>query len=142
MSKACELLGIKAQTGHYVPVNRSQTGVRSNRLFEPNIQKVTLTSEKIGKLRVRIAVKTLRTIEHKGGIDKFLLNTANRKLTTRALELKKKVLAALTDEEKAELYKRKTEKNAAPSKRSQIAKAKREAAGKEAKKETKAKKEA
>lgn len=138
MSRECELLGIKPQTGHNVPVNRSQTGVRSNRRFDPNIQKISFNSEKLGNLRLRVAVKTLRTIEHKGGFDKFLLNTANRKLTTRAVQLKKKVFDKLTEAEKTELTTRKTTRNAEPSKRSLIAKAKREAAGTEAKKETKA----
>lgn len=138
MSRTCQLLGVKLQTGHHVPVNRSQTGVRSNRTFDPNIQKISFNSERLGSISLRVAVKTLRTVEHKGGIDKFLLKTANRKLTARAIQLKKKVFDKLSDAEKKELTTRKTEKNAAPSKRSLIAKAKREAAGKTAKKETKA----
>ena len=110
MSRACELLNVKPQTGHYVPVNRSQTGVRSNRRFDPNIQKVSLQSDVLGgKLRLKVAVKTLRTIEHNGGIDKFLINTSNRKLTDRAKQLKKKVLAALPEGELEKLREAKNE---------------------------------
>lgn len=97
MSRSCELLGVKPQTGHHVPVNRSQTGVRANRRFDPNIQKVSLASEVLGTIRLRIAVKTLRTVEHNGGIDKFLLKTSNLKLAPEGLKLKRKLIKALPE---------------------------------------------
>lgn len=99
MSRTCELLGTKPQTGHYVPVNRSQTGVRTNRRFDPNIQRITFVSEILGKIRLNVTVKTLRSVEHNGGIDNFLLATACKKLAKRGLELKSKILKA--KEEKA-----------------------------------------
>jgi large subunit ribosomal protein L28 len=94
MSRECELLGTKPQTGHYVPINRSQTGVRTNRRFEPNIQKITFASESLGVVRLRVTVKTLRSVEHNGGLDNFLVKTANTKLTTTGISLKNKVLKA------------------------------------------------
>lgn len=92
MSRECELLGTKPQTGHYVPVNRSQTGVRTNRRFDPNIQKISFASDALGTVRLRVTVHTLRSVEHNGGLDNFLVKTANTKLTTKAINLKNKVL--------------------------------------------------
>ena len=94
MSRECELLGTKPQTGHSVPVNRSQTGVRTNRRFDPNIQKISFASESLGVVRLRVTVHTLRSVEHNGGLDSFLTNTADKKLTVKGVSLKNKVLKA------------------------------------------------
>ena len=91
MSRECELLGTKPQTGHHVPVNRSQTGVRTNRRFDPNIQKISFISDALGSVRLKITVKTLRSIEHNGGLDNFLAKTAKTKLTARGVTLKNRV---------------------------------------------------
>lgn len=81
--------------GRFVPVERSQTGVRTLRSFEPNMQEITFVSDAIGKISLRVAVRTIRSIEHNGGIDKFLLGQAASKLTTRGQQLKKQIKAAL-----------------------------------------------
>lgn len=91
MSRECELLGTKPQTGHNVPVNRSQTGVRTNRRFDPNIQKISFNSEVFGTVRLRVTVATLRSVEHNGGLDNFLAKTAKTKLSAKGLKLKNKV---------------------------------------------------
>ena len=98
MSRECELLGTKPQTGHYVPVNRSQTGVRTNRRFDPNIQKISFASETLGTVRLRVTVKTLRSVEHNGGLDNFLAKIAKTKLTATGLSLKNKVLKARAEQ--------------------------------------------
>lgn len=95
MSRECELMGTKPQTGHYVPVNRSQTGVRSNRRFDPNIQKISFNSDVLGTVRLRVTVHTLRSVEHNGGLDNFLVKTAKTKLTAKGINLKNKVVKAL-----------------------------------------------
>jgi len=94
MSRECELLGTKPQTGHSVPVNRSQTGVRTNRRFDPNIQKISFASETLGIVRLRVTVHTLRSVEHNGGLDNFLAKIASKKLTATGLSLKNKILKA------------------------------------------------
>jgi large subunit ribosomal protein L28 len=94
MSRECELMGTKPQTGHNVPVNRSQTGVRTNRRFDPNIQKISFASESLGTVRLRVTVHTLRSVEHNGGLDNFLVKTAKTKLTTKGINLKAKVVKA------------------------------------------------
>ncbi len=101
MSRECELMGTKPQTGHHVPVNRSQTGVRSNRRFDPNIQKITFNSESLGTLRLRVTVATLRSVEHNGGIDNFLAKIAKSKLTARGVTLKNRVVKARAEAETA-----------------------------------------
>lgn len=101
MSRECELLGTKPQTGHHVPVNRSQTGVRSNRRFDPNIQKITFNSDALGTVRLRVTVATLRSVEHNGGLDNFLAKTAKSKLSAKGIKLKNKVEKFLAAKEAA-----------------------------------------
>jgi large subunit ribosomal protein L28 len=53
-------------------------------------------SDVLGKqMGMRLAARTLRTIEHKGGLDKFLLGTANTKLTIEAVSIKRKIKKAI-----------------------------------------------
>lgn len=95
MSRSCDLTGVKKQIGHYVPIERSQTGVRTLRSFEPNIQEITVLSEALGKVSLKLAVRTIRSIEHNGGLDKFLLGQSASKLTEKGQKLKKQVKATL-----------------------------------------------
>ncbi len=95
MSRSCDLTGVKKQIGRFVPVERSQTGVRTLRSFEPNIQQITFLSDTLGKVTLKVAVRTIRSIEHNGGLDKFLLGQSASKLTEEGLRLKKKIKATL-----------------------------------------------
>jgi large subunit ribosomal protein L28 len=112
MSRSCELTGVKKQIGRLVPVERSQTGVRTLRTFEPNIQRITLLSDVLGKVSLRVAVRTIRSIEHNGGLDKFLLSQRAAQLTTKGNQLKKQVIAKLT--EKGQLPKKEAAKRKEP----------------------------
>jgi len=93
MSRSCDLTGVKAQVGRNVPVARSQTGVRTKRRFVPNIQHVSVLSDALGKVSLKLAVKTIRSIEHNGGIDQFLLKTSSAKLAPKGKALKKQIIA-------------------------------------------------
>ena len=62
MSRSCDLTGVRAQTGRNVPIARSQTGVRTLRRFVPNIQNVSVLSDALGKVSLKLAVKTIRSI--------------------------------------------------------------------------------
>ena len=95
MSRSCDLTGVKKQIGHFVPVERSQTGVRTLRSFEPNIQHITILSDALGKVSLKLAVRTIRSIEHNGGLDKFLLGQSASKLTEKGQKLKKEIKAKL-----------------------------------------------
>lgn len=101
MSRSCDLTGVSAMTGKYVPVNRSQTGVRTNRTFSPNIQKVRVLSDALGKVSLKLAVKTIRSIEHNGGLDQYLLTISASKLTTKGKALQKQIAAKTSNENKA-----------------------------------------
>ncbi len=92
MARRCELTGRGVQTGN----NVSHAHNKTRRRFLPNLQDVTVMSDILGdKVRLRLAARTLRTIEHKGGLDKFLLETANGKLTDQALVIKRKIRKAM-----------------------------------------------
>jgi large subunit ribosomal protein L28 len=88
MTKCCDLTGVGAQTGNKV----SHSNRKAKRRFEPNIQKVTLHSDALkNNLSLNVTVATLRSIDHNGGLDSFILSTASSKLTTYGRALKKRI---------------------------------------------------
>ena len=91
MSKKCSLTGRETQFGN----NVSHSHRKTRRKFEPNMQSSTFISKYIGKLKLRVASRTIRTVDFKGGIDNFLLTTSSRKLTDEALRYKRKIKKAL-----------------------------------------------
>ncbi len=92
MSRRCELTGKGVQTGHKV----SHSNIKTNRRWLPNLNHVTLQSDALGRsFRFRIAAATLRTVDHRGGLDAFLLKARDEELSPRALKVKKDVAAAL-----------------------------------------------
>tara|TARA_B110000116_G_C16790497_1_gene563440 strand:- start:785 stop:1066 length:282 start_codon:yes stop_codon:yes gene_type:complete len=92
MSMKCELTGKMYQSGN----NVSHAKNRTKRRFLPNLQNISFISEKLGKkIQLRVATSTIRTVEKKGGLDEFLINTSNTKLPTEALKLKKLILSKI-----------------------------------------------
>ncbi len=94
MSRRCELTGKGVQVGHLV----SHSNIKTKRRFEPNLVNVTLTSDALGRsVKMRISANALRTVDHRGGLDAFLLKARSEELsvTARALQrdLKKKLAA-------------------------------------------------
>jgi len=93
MARRCALTGKEVQFGHNVSHSKRAT----NRRFEPNIQNVTLPSEVLGReVSLRIAVRTLRTVQKKGGLDRFLLDTKDQGLMPGALKLKRQIKKKLS----------------------------------------------
>lgn len=93
MARSCALTGKKVQYGHNVSHSKRAT----NRRFEPNIQKVRLVSEALDqRIPLSVATRTLRTVQKKGGLDGFLLGTADEKLEPGALRLKNKIRRKLS----------------------------------------------
>ena len=95
MSRICELTGKGRQVGH----NVSHANNKTKRVFLPNLQNVTLLSEKLDQsFKFRVSTHGLRSVEHNGGLDNWLLKTSVEMLSARALkvkrELKKTVQAA------------------------------------------------
>lgn len=91
MAKRCPVMGKGVQSGNTVSHAKNAT----RRRFLPNLQNVSLMSEILGNLvRFRISAHGLRTIEHNGGLDNYLLSTSNSRLTEEAKSVKKRILKA------------------------------------------------
>ncbi len=98
MSRRCDLLDTGPMSGNTV----SHSKIHTRRRFEVNLCNVTLLSDSLGqKFKVRIAAKTLRTVDTKGGLDAFLIGTKNHKLTEKAKRIKKAVLKSRAEIEAA-----------------------------------------
>ena len=98
MSRRCDLLNTGTMSGH----NVSHSNIKTNRRFNVNLCNVTLASDTLGqKFKMRIAAKTLRTVDFKGGLDGFLLGTKNHKLTDKAKKIKKMIEKAKAELEAA-----------------------------------------
>jgi large subunit ribosomal protein L28 len=91
MPSKCDLTAKRLLVGHRV----SHSQVKTKRAFKVNVQNMSLYSETLKKrLKLSIATSTLRSIEHNGGIDNFLINSSNSKLTPVAVKLKKQIIQA------------------------------------------------
>ena len=91
MSRRCELTGKSALTGNLVSHSNRKTKTR----FFPNLLKVTLLSDALGQsFRLRVSANALRSVEHRGGLDAFLLKASDSELSQKARELKKKIAKA------------------------------------------------
>ena len=88
MSRRCALTGKQVQFGH----NVSHSNRKTNRRFQPNLQKVSLASAALGRIvPLRISARALRTVQKKGGLDAFLLSTGDANLGEEAMRLKRQV---------------------------------------------------
>ena len=91
MSRKCELTGKNALVGHLV----SHSQIKTKRRFLPNLCDVTLMSDVLKRsVRVRISAHALRSVEHRGGLDAFLLKAKNEELSDRMLRLKRDIQKA------------------------------------------------
>ena len=91
MSRRCELSGKAVLTGHLV----SHSNRKTKRRFLPNLLQVTLLSDVLNQpFRLRVSAHALRSVEHRGGLDAFLLKASDTELSQRAIELKRKIRKA------------------------------------------------
>ena len=89
MSRRCELTAKGPQVGHRV----SHSNIKTKRRFMPNLRNVTLTSDSLQrKVRVRVSANALRTVDHRGGLDAFLLKAKDGELAPKMLELKRAIV--------------------------------------------------
>jgi len=94
MSRVCELTGKGRQVGH----NVSHANNKTKRSFLPNLQNVTLMSDVLGRsIRLRVSTHGLRSVEHVGGLDNWLLKTSKEDLSLKAQRLKREVAKKTTD---------------------------------------------
>jgi len=90
MARRCILTGKGVQVGN----NVSHANNKTKRRFLPNLQRISVLSDTLGPVRMRLSAAAIRTIEHKGGIDAFLRDTPDRKLSPEILRLKRRVAGA------------------------------------------------
>jgi len=89
MTWRCDLTGKGAQVGHKV----SHSNIKTKRRFLPNLRNVTLISDTLGRsVRLRISANALKSVDHRGGLDAFLLKADDEELAPKALELKRAIL--------------------------------------------------
>ena len=98
MPRVCELSGKSVMTGN----NVSHANNRTRRRFLPNLCDVTLMSDVLERrFRLRVSAHALRTVEHRGGLDNYLMKAKAGELSQRAKLIKKQVSDALSEERAA-----------------------------------------
>lgn len=88
MARKCDITGKGVMSGN----NVSHANNKTRRKFLPNIQPATLFSDKLNKgFKVKVTTAALRTIEHKGGLDAYVMATAKTKLAPTFQKIKRQV---------------------------------------------------
>ena len=88
MARRCELTGKGVQAGN----NVSHAKNRSRRRFLPNVQEVRLMSDSLDRsFSLKVSAAALRSVEHNGGLDNFLLKARDEKLSLQARRVKRDV---------------------------------------------------
>lgn len=88
MSRRCELTGKGPQTGHKV----SHSNRKAKRRFLPNLCNVTMMSEALGRsVSLRVSANAIKSVDHRGGLDAFLMKARDEELSGRALDLKREL---------------------------------------------------
>jgi len=88
MSRRCDLTGKAAQTGHKV----SHSNRKTKRRFLPNLCNVTLMSDALGhSVRLRISANALKSVDHRGGLDAYLMRTKDEDLSAKVRQLKRQI---------------------------------------------------
>lgn len=91
MSRRCQITGKGVLTGN----NVSHANNKSRRRYLPNLQETSLLSDVLGtSVRMRVTPNGIRTVEHNGGLDAFLMSTPNRRLPLEAQALKRRIQRA------------------------------------------------
>ncbi|MGI9357733.1 MAG: 50S ribosomal protein L28 [Rhizobiaceae bacterium] len=98
MSRKCELTGKSVMTGN----NVSHANNKTKRRFLPNLVNVTLLSEALDQsIRLRVAASALRTVEHRGGLDAFLMKEKEANLSPKAADMRRRISQKLAEKEAA-----------------------------------------
>ena len=98
MARRCGITGKGVMSGN----NVSHANNKTRRRFLPNLQEVSMLSDILNEpIRMRVSTRAMRTVEHNGGIDAFLLSTPNRNLPEEAQTVKRRILRAKAKKEAA-----------------------------------------
>jgi large subunit ribosomal protein L28 len=87
MARRCMITGKQVMSGN----NVSHANNKTRRRFLPNMQVVSFISDRLGKVRLRVSARAVRTIEINGGLDSFLMSVNDSKLSHKALLLKRRI---------------------------------------------------
>ena len=88
MSRRCDLTGKGAQVGHKV----SHSNRKTKRRFLPNLLNVAMISDALGRsVKLRVSANALRSVDHRGGLDAFLMKAQDDTLAPRVRELKREI---------------------------------------------------
>ena len=91
MTRRCELTGKLPMSGQL----RSHAENKTKRVFRPNLVNVTLISDALKRnVRLRISAHALKSVEHRGGLDAFLVKASADELSPRCLKLKREIQKA------------------------------------------------
>lgn len=90
MARKCPVTGKGVQVGH----NVSHSNVKTKRRFLPNLQVISLLSDVLGPVRLRVSAAAIRTIEYKGGLDAFVKSTPDSRLSPEIRRLKRRITTA------------------------------------------------
>lgn len=91
MARRCAVTGKGVQSGN----NVSHANNKTRRRFLPNLQHYTLQSEALGRsIKLRLSAHGLRSVEHAGGLDAWLLKTKNDRLSPEAMKVKRQIRKA------------------------------------------------
>jgi large subunit ribosomal protein L28 len=89
MSRRCDLTGKAPQVGHKV----SHSNIKTKRRFLPNLFNVTMISDELGRsVKLRVSANAIKSVDHRGGLDAYLLKANDGELSRRALDVKRQVL--------------------------------------------------
>lgn len=89
MTRQCELTGKLPMSGN----NRSHAENKTRRVFRPNLCDVTLISDALGRsFKLRVSAHGLKSVEHRGGLDSYLLAAGNDELSLRCKRLKRDII--------------------------------------------------
>ena len=88
MSRRCDLTGKGAQTGHKV----SHSNRKTKRRFLPNLCNVTFISDALNRsVRLRVSANAVKSVDHRGGLDAYLMKASDDELSKEALTLKREI---------------------------------------------------
>lgn len=94
MARRCDLTGVGVQTGN----NVSHANNKTRRRFLPNLQVATFKSDLLKReFRMRVTAKALRSIEHRGGFDKYVMGARAAELPEDMRPVRRKLLKAVAE---------------------------------------------
>jgi large subunit ribosomal protein L28 len=94
MTRQCELTGKLPMSGN----NVSHAENKTRRVFRPNLCNVTLMSDALGRsFKLKVSAHGLKSVEHRGGLDAYLIKQADADLSERCLKIKRDVKKAVAE---------------------------------------------